>query len=1488
MHLKLLKKKLYEEIINDFNKNKDVYMFYLSPIVFKLKTKDFKNYKYSLFSKIKNKELAEFKTYKLKKYLKKDYEKDLKTIIKIIFKSNYIDENNKYALHYIKKLVKKPSKLCYINLIYRLLTDINKKTGGRLQIFRSFVYNGLSNLTAFRNPIVEKPIEKKQEENLDKLAVLSSVKSITDLEIKRMKHNIDHIKSKYSNTESDFYQYISILREQDKIIKESFAIINDEYNNYKKIIDSYNKIIILYNNYLLQTKSLNSENDINTQKKYNKYSKYIFDNDDYYTMDDVYDYIISKYNDLISSYYNTIYKIKEKFIKIDDKIIYNTESSIFIELLVNKIDDEQSILLTKTIDLINKNSNFKDYLLKYIDIKNDFEKFIADPINNYNIIINIYNLYLLEYYYNEISNLLDIYTKEYTSVRNNQTSTFEKIQASYQEYIQSKSIYDKYRENDGIIKSYYSSINNNSISSDYIQEYNAIIQLLNQYINVNNNIIKLLFNKIIEDNSIQKEIQEYNEIYNEIYKKFNYLNTEIFNPNNYYDTIYSYISNKYTDTKITIKIISAFYYSFILYKILKIVKHFKNYKDLSLTNIDEYIKTINLSIYDKIDKDKDIDISKLNSDHLNNSIYALHLYYYLNDYFHILTDITYEKYISAKKFVIDLITTIHNKYVNENQYLNFYKQLNIDNFILFNSNYPNINYAYILIIYIQFNIKYLDEIKKHISEQNDEINIIQIILNDINESLKLNDKILNIPLDNKELTKYNIQTLITNKIFSQFDYIINLEDIEYKNAINDSLQLLHINSVIEKILHSTESRLQQNYRNHFLLHIIKPNLVDSKDFYSFFTTIIIKKTDVSAYITNINTTNISNTEYYDLLVSFNKYLVDYYLKYYIKKLHLEYSKNEFSNNYKNLRLSIIELNKTFSKKQNIEKKILDHKLLFNNTEIDNYNNQIKIINAVLKSIKEYTIKFLNYHYIFIEGITHYFGNELNGFIPELIEFYNKNESIYQKINVLNYNPTVDYFSTSNASALFEDINIIISTIIEKTPNQNKKYSLYILIIFYYSIFIQQYCNIFNIKNIKKYHSINNQITYLNNIISSKSITNDIFNNIFDNILKFTYKQYIYNIYVLYTYNNLRDNYPNLYSLSFDIYDKIIKCINALIHNEIEDNLKLHNHQSQTIIKLGKSRESGKEEYNNIYFHKIDFMYLHFIRKLIINEFILFTDSNIEFNYVYILHNYINMIIFYLNEIKTKIIRTSDNIIDNIIDNINIIQIILHTINEYLLRNGRETLIIPLPVYKGKNDNIKSFLNCLISKLFTECEFTNISECEYDTSKPPRLINFRRSITNYSIYFDNENFKKYIKYLANNDSEKSQFIKDASISYTTNFIYFYNTLIWYNRYVLDYHLKIFINILINNDITSRKKFLDILRLILELNALQTAILKFAKLEINSDIKLTKLQKNYYNEQFDIVNKQLATQEAILGGNGELNNYKLQFLLAEIYKRIKIFV
>ena len=256
MNFKLLKTKLYEEIINDFNKNKAVYMFYLSPIIFKLKTKDFKNYKYSLFSKIKNKELAEFKNYKLKKYLKKDYEKDLKTIIKIIFKSDYIDENNKYALHYIKKLVKRPSKLCYINLIYRLLTDINKKTGGMMGMPKISIpfYTKKSD----KETIKEQPQE--DEKTIKKLLKVKHLKQFIGID-EEMRKNIEMIKAKYSTI---FYNPFN---------KDT---INTHIRNYLtvffgyEVIKLYNKIIVLYNTDII--KNIRDKLNYNGIKLLNEYS----------------------------------------------------------------------------------------------------------------------------------------------------------------------------------------------------------------------------------------------------------------------------------------------------------------------------------------------------------------------------------------------------------------------------------------------------------------------------------------------------------------------------------------------------------------------------------------------------------------------------------------------------------------------------------------------------------------------------------------------------------------------------------------------------------------------------------------------------------------------------------------------------------------------------------------------------------------------------------------------------------------------------------------------------------------------------------------------------------------------------------------------------------------------------------------------------------------------------------------------------------------
>ena len=132
MSVKDLKSILFKDITSDFYKNKDAYMFYLYPLVFKIKTNQFHEKCYSLFSKIKKEKVKKFDFYKINKYLKKDYCNDIKIILKAIFQSSYLTKNNEYALFYIKKLMKKPSTINNINLIYRLLSDVknNKKTGG--------------------------------------------------------------------------------------------------------------------------------------------------------------------------------------------------------------------------------------------------------------------------------------------------------------------------------------------------------------------------------------------------------------------------------------------------------------------------------------------------------------------------------------------------------------------------------------------------------------------------------------------------------------------------------------------------------------------------------------------------------------------------------------------------------------------------------------------------------------------------------------------------------------------------------------------------------------------------------------------------------------------------------------------------------------------------------------------------------------------------------------------------------------------------------------------------------------------------------------------------------------------------------------------------------------------------------------------------------------------------------------------------------------
>jgi hypothetical protein len=179
MNLKKFKLDCYNKIINDYKNNQDIYMFFLYPLVLKLKTKDFKNYNYSIFLKLKKKQQVPFKEYNvIKKYTKKNLDKDIQTIIKCIFWSDYIDKNNIYAIYYVKKHLstKKQSAINLINLLYRLLTNAPTIiTGGANGILSFFGFNKFifdkdikQNIISFDTELITKFLKKENYNDISK------------------------------------------------------------------------------------------------------------------------------------------------------------------------------------------------------------------------------------------------------------------------------------------------------------------------------------------------------------------------------------------------------------------------------------------------------------------------------------------------------------------------------------------------------------------------------------------------------------------------------------------------------------------------------------------------------------------------------------------------------------------------------------------------------------------------------------------------------------------------------------------------------------------------------------------------------------------------------------------------------------------------------------------------------------------------------------------------------------------------------------------------------------------------------------------------------------------------------------------------------------------------------------------------------------------------------------------------------------------------
>jgi hypothetical protein len=271
MNITKLKKQLFEDINNDFDKNKDIYMFYLYPLVFKIKTKQFNENCYSLFSKIKKEKLKKYDFYKIKNYLKIDYYNDIKTILKALFQSSYLTKNNEYALNYIKKLTKKISTINNINLIYRLLSDVkNKKItkkGGEFgyipikipvtQRLKKFV--GLQTTNEKENENIAR-IENKTLSHIMDLSDILIIDKIFEKNIIMTDKNqrLTYFKKidkyfEYGGTRNELIQYLNKTKNFDDEDKELILFFSEKrYLNY----DQNNMKIIKINDYLLSLKDI--------------------------------------------------------------------------------------------------------------------------------------------------------------------------------------------------------------------------------------------------------------------------------------------------------------------------------------------------------------------------------------------------------------------------------------------------------------------------------------------------------------------------------------------------------------------------------------------------------------------------------------------------------------------------------------------------------------------------------------------------------------------------------------------------------------------------------------------------------------------------------------------------------------------------------------------------------------------------------------------------------------------------------------------------------------------------------------------------------------------------------------------------------------------------------------------------------------------------------------------------------------------------------
>jgi len=453
---------------------------------------------------------------KNKSYTKKQFENDLINLMDSLFKTDFINKKNKYALEQIKKLTSEENTTNNIKLIFRLLKYKQKidkiiygGTAETLKNFNSILENvnklkdkwkgHLSNIQKNLNektktPIVKDDYNHNQEFDAELKKFMIKYINIDDKKLEEYKSKILYDKD---------LEY-SISKDKENIKLYDFSNeFNNKLINYKKTttsfiskvitfhnINSYIKYFIILKKYLYQIKS-----DVKFYTTFTDFNKFNIFKTDFNKEKFTLFSLLSKSEIISNNNMNIINYIFSKYNheKEDDNINY---SDLFNpNLQINNKNEliEYNYFLQKNInynlieDFINLLNYFNNTEIKDFNNKEIIEFVLYYIYNNIVNYIEYYKYY--KFYYNPISDL--------NILINDINQTVEDIFYFYRFYDEMRKIY-----NDNDINSY-------DIPSKIKETYN--------YKTNNGKKIKEklydLFNNLINISAINH--------YDRLFKKFN-------------------------------------------------------------------------------------------------------------------------------------------------------------------------------------------------------------------------------------------------------------------------------------------------------------------------------------------------------------------------------------------------------------------------------------------------------------------------------------------------------------------------------------------------------------------------------------------------------------------------------------------------------------------------------------------------------------------------------------------------------------------------------------------------------------------------------------------------------------------------------------------------------------------------------------------------------------------------------------------------------